>query len=111
VSDQITRPNADSGTTGEDGIQDRNVTNDSRDSGRLLHTQASRDAFSTGPSDRTKDNFMGGGNDRAGFGFGGGGGGCSLVASQSASPAFGLAYLLLLLAPVALVVARRLRRR
>jgi hypothetical protein len=88
------------------------VTNDSRDSGRLLHTQTARDAFSTGPADRTKDDFMGGGNDKAGFGFGGGGGGgCSLVATQSASPAFGLAYLLVLLAPVALVAIRRTLRR
>jgi hypothetical protein len=55
---------------------------------------------------------MGGGNDKAGFGFGGGGGGgCSLVATQSASPAFGLAYLLVLLAPVALVAIRRTLRR
>jgi hypothetical protein len=84
------------------------VTNNSRDSGNLLHTQTARDAFATGPADRTKDSFMGGGNDKAGFGFGGGGGGgCSLVAAQSASPAFGLAYLLVLLMPVALVALRR----
>lgn len=91
-----------------DGIQDRaNV-----DNGTTNHSQKARDAFASGANDRTHDSLMGGGSDKANFGYAGsGGGGCSLVAGTSATPASGITYLLVLLTPAALVVIRRKLRR
>jgi hypothetical protein len=69
-------------------------------------------SYAFGPHDKNPDDADDeGGLSVAVAGGGGGGGGCSLVASQSADQASGLAYLLVLLAPVALVVVRRRLRR
>jgi hypothetical protein len=91
-----------------DGIQDRaNV-----DRGSTNLSQKARDAHAFGAGDATHDRLLGGGADRANFGYaGGGGGGCSLVAGTSTNPASGLAYLLVLLTPAAVVVIRRIARR
>jgi hypothetical protein len=97
-----------------DGVQDRNTAGTLRDAGQQNHSQPARDTFRTGPSDRSRD----GRADEGGLGFGGnpnggggGGGGCSLVAGTSTDPASGLAYLLVLLAPAALVMIRRWMRK
>jgi hypothetical protein len=106
VSDQGAGPNADSIP---DGTEDRSGV---RDRGTWKAAQTARDAFTFGPHDASRDKFKGGGSDRGNFGYAGsGGGGCSLVAGSAASPASGLAYLLVLLAPAALVVIRRKLRR
>jgi len=93
-----------------DGDQDRDGTNRSR--GRWNRTAASRDVHGLfGPADHVRDHAAdeGGLSTTASFG-GGGGGGCSLVAAHAVTPGAGLAYLLILLAPVAFVMARRIRR-
>lgn len=91
-----------------DGAEDRGV----RDAGYVNPSQKARDAFAFGAADRTRDYYKGSGSDKASFGYsGGGGGGCSLVAGQATNPASGLAYLLVLLTPAALVVIRRIVRR
>ncbi|MBI3620652.1 MAG: hypothetical protein HY208_00490 [Nitrospirae bacterium] len=111
--DRIARANADSTP---DASQDRDVAGTLRDAGDVNHSSASRDAYATGPGDSTHDSGFGGGSDQGGFGYGGvpsggGSGGCSLVASASATTGSGFAYLLVLFAPVAVVLLRRLGRR
>jgi hypothetical protein len=111
TSDQIAEASSDSTP---DASQDRGNL---RDAGYVNHSSPSRDAYPTGPSDRTHDEGFGEAGDKAGFGFGGapsgggGNGGCSMVAGTSAKPASGIAYLLVLLTPAALVVIRRKLRR
>ena len=91
-----------------DGIADRTNV---RDRAPWNSAQASKDVVDAkfGPGDKSRDH----GADRGGLstGAGGGGGGCSLVAGQSATPASGIAYLLVLLTPAALVMIRRIVRR
>jgi hypothetical protein len=67
--------------------------------------------YGSGPGDEKDDSSpdLGGLGTKAGGG--GGGGGCSMVAGQAADPASGLAYLLVLLTPAAVVAIRRLRRK
>ena len=86
-----------------DASQDR-VNN--RDRGSHDHNIASRDAYSFGAGDNISDGWPDEGSLGYG-GAGGGGGGCSLVASRTATTGSSLAYLLVLLAPVAFVIARR----
>ncbi len=109
VSSRIPEPSADSTP---DATQDRDVAGTLRDAGYVNHSSASRDAYATGPHDSTHDSGFGGGSDIGGYGFGGaptggGSGGCSLVASASATTGSSFTYLLVLFAPVAVVLLRR----
>ncbi len=102
TSDRVLLANADNRP---DASQDR-VNN--RDRGTHDHNIASRDAYSFGAGDNISDGRADEGSlGYASVGGGGGGGGCSLVASRTATTGSSLAYLLVLLAPVAFVIARR----
>jgi hypothetical protein len=68
--------------------------------------------YAFGPGDQAADDHADyGGLGHAGTGTGGGTGGCSMVAAHAATAGSSLAYLMLLLAPVAAVVVRRRLRR
>jgi hypothetical protein len=105
VPDRIARPNA-------DGTPDSTMSRTDREYGYSNHAQPGRDVYSTGPADYFRDAR----SDIGGFGFGGapsggGGGGCSMVAARTTTTGSGLAYLLVLFAPVAVVLLRRFGRR
>jgi hypothetical protein len=70
-----------------------------------------RPKYGFGPGDKVADVSPDIGGLATKIGGGGGGGGCSLVAGRSVDPASGIAYLLVLLTPAAVIVVRRRLRR
>ncbi len=101
-----------------DGVQDRDGTSTLRDKGIWNHSQPARDAYSTGPGDRSKDFSAGsvsasGGRDAGGFGFGGapgaggGGGGCSYSTTATADGGLMLAIFLPLMIAFGFKLARK----
>jgi hypothetical protein len=87
-----------------DGVNDRiDVAGSSSDTGRPH--------YASGPGDKKNDESSDEGGLATRIGGSGGGGGCSMVASREVSSGSGLAYLLVMLAPAALVVIRRRLRK